>query len=401
MMFVENGSNKLRVPEGFKDFLPDAAAKKRALEDKWIKLFKSWAYKEIVSSSFEYYDTLTMNVGVDTLSLLKTIDRGGHIIALRPDMTSPIARLVATRMKNYPLPQRLFYLANVFRYEDEIQRGRHREFYQAGVELIGPKGPKADGEIIALAVETLETAGLKNYQIGLGHVEITKGLLSQLNSGKYKEKEIREALSRKNFVKLHSLVKTNGRQDDEKIYKILTSQDTLDSMVSKLKEVANNAQLAKAVDDLEILSKTLKAFEVEQKVFVDFSILRDFNYYTGIVFEGYSEALGHPLCGGGRYDNLLGSFGYKCPATGFALGIERILEVLEKEAFETKPEVDYFVYGDDEEQVIKEVRRIRQEGYNVEMDLMNLNDEEAERYARRNGINNLLKIKQVGEVDDS
>ncbi|MEW6623924.1 MAG: ATP phosphoribosyltransferase regulatory subunit [Bacillota bacterium] len=392
-MELQGANNKLQIPDGFKDFLPEEAYQKRLLEEKWIKLFKSWSYKEIVSSSFEFYDTLTMNVGVNTLSLLKTIDRTGHILALRPDMTSPIARLVATRMKDQLFPQRLFYLANVFRYENEIQKGRHREFFQAGIELIGPKGPQVDGEIIALAVEALKTAGLQDFQFGLGHVGLTKGLLKQLGHEKGMENEIKEALSHKNLVKLSSLLKLSRQSLDKEIFNLLTTQGDLDTMVQKLKGIVQEPGFAADVKEMEALVRTLKAYGVEDKVFMDLSILRDFNYYTGIVFEGYSENLGYPVCGGGRYDDLLGTFGFNCPATGFAIGIERVLEALNKEGSPQVFQVDYFIYGSDETKAIEEARRLRQKGYTVELAMHNLSQGEAEQYALKKGIKNILLLK--------
>ena len=388
-------NNRLQVPEGFKDFLPEEAYKKRYLEEKWIHLFKSWSYREIVSSSFEYYDTLTMNAGADTLSLLKTIGRGGHILALRPDMTSPIARLAATGLKDQKLPQRLFYLANVFRYGNEVQKGRHSEFYQAGVEFIGPKGSKADGEIIALAVEALETVGLQSFQIGLGHMEIIKGLLKQLNGADDIEREmkIKQALSHKNYVELAKLLNFKPQSIEEKIYRLITTQSNLDQAVANLKSIVTEAELEKPIKDLEGLASSLKAYGVDQRVFVDFSILRDFDYYTGIVFEGYSECLGFPICGGGRYDKLLGSFGNPNPATGFAIGVERVLDALSREgSFLKEREIDYLICGNKEYEIIKEAKLLRSKGYSVEVDLMNLSEEEAESYALEKGIKNIIKL---------
>lgn len=391
---MNGNSKKLQLPEGFKDFLPTEAYKKRDLEEKWLKLFTSWSYKEVISSSFEYYDTLTMNVGVNTESLLKTIDRGGHILALRPDMTSPIARLAATQMKDQLLPQRLFYIANVFRYEDKIQKGKQREFYQAGVELIGQNGPKADGEIIALAVEALNKAGLENFQIGLGHMEITKGLLTQLNDNQDQEIgiKVKEALSRKNFVDLAKLLNFEKDPNKESLFKLITTQNNVEEVVSKLKSIPTKPELERPIKDLEDLTKSLQAYGVTEKVFVDFSILRDFDYYTGIVFEGYSENLGYPICGGGRYDKLLGNFGYSSPATGFAIGIERVLEALSKETTLKEPEIDYLVCGANENKLTREATMLREKGYIVEIDLMDLNEAEAEEYAVKKGIRNILRL---------
>ncbi len=385
-------SNLLKLPKGFKDFMLAEAYQKRALENKWVQLFQSWSYNEIVSSSFEYYDTLIMNVGINPLNLLKTIDRTGHILALRPDMTSPIARLVATQMKDQLLPQRLFYLANVFRYETVVRKGRHMEFHQAGVELIGPKGARADGEVIALAIKALEQAGLSDFQIGLGHVGLTKLLLEHLANEASHMSDIKDALGRKDFVELANLLQLDNHPQKKSIFNVVTQQAKLWSMLDKLEGLIDDQRFLMAIQDLKVFGETLEQYKVADRVFIDFSILRDFDYYTGIVFEGYSGNLGYPICAGGRYDRLLGTFGFDCPATGFALGLERVLVALSKEGKFVKPSAGYFVSGINQAEVLSKAEALRRDGYVVEVDMMGLSPGEAKEYARAKGINNLVVV---------
>ncbi|MDW7675593.1 MAG: ATP phosphoribosyltransferase regulatory subunit, partial [Bacillota bacterium] len=154
-----NNRLSFQVPPGVKDFLPKEAAQKRKLETRFAEVFDQWGYEEIVTPTFEYDKSLIIDAGESVAEqLYRFFDRDGKILALRPDMTTPIARVVATRLCQMPVPQRLFYLANVFRYEDP-QAGRQREFYQAGIELIGDSSPYADGEVIALTVKCLQEAG--------------------------------------------------------------------------------------------------------------------------------------------------------------------------------------------------------------------------------------------------
>jgi len=246
-------------------------------------------------------------------------------------MTTPIARLVATRLRNQPLPLRLFYLANVFRYESP-QAGRLREFGQAGVELIGNSGPEADAELIALAVEALRAAGLQDFQISLGEVQVINGLMEETKLAEPVIRSLKRALTQKDLVGLEDLLIEHQvpLSQREMVLGISNFHGGLE-VIQESRKLTSNRRTVQALDYLERVWSSLIKLGVDSFVRLDLGVLRGFEYYTGIVFEGYSSDLGFPLCGGGRYDNLLSKFGYPCPATGFAVGIERLLLALDNQ----------------------------------------------------------------------
>ncbi|MHB1127568.1 MAG: ATP phosphoribosyltransferase regulatory subunit [Bacillota bacterium] len=394
---MENKPWTWGVPQGVKDLLPADAREKRLLEGRLSQVFERWGYDEVVTPSFEHYESLTAGGVVEGEQLFKFIDRHGKILALRPDMTTPIARLVATRLQHLPLPLRLFYLANVFRYENP-QTGRQREFYQAGVELLGAASPRADAEVIALAVEALRATGLQEFQVGIGQVEIVQGMLEHLSLPGEVSAEVREALLRKDLVGVEGILekyRVSSRESRQvtRLFSLHGGQETLDEAVKLTAPLENSSRARQAVDNLREVYEMLKAYEVADKVFIDLGIQRDFDYYTGIVFEGYALGIGFPVCGGGRYDKLLGSFGYPCPATGFAIGIERVLLALGGTGTENKKAAGYLICGTDYRLSLGKARQLRNDGYRVEVDILEMEPEEATEYAQQKGIAKVL----VGE----
>jgi ATP phosphoribosyltransferase regulatory subunit len=378
------------VPLGLKDYLPQESNLKRFLENNWQKLFSAWGYEELVTPSLEYYNSLVNGLENNDTPLHKMIDRDGNILALRPDMTNPIARLVASRFKSETIPMRFFYIANVFRNEKELQKAKQREFYQAGVELLGVKNFAADTEVILLALEALEAAGLKDYEIGLGNVNITKDLIEILCPDELKQKKIKEALTKKNYVDISKILVLNNSPKESAIKELISGQWRDTEIIERLKGIVENEQTIKAIEDLGKVLDSLINCGFSDKVFVDLSILRDFDYYTGIVFEGYSPRLGYPLLGGGRYDNLLSKYGYDCYATGFAMGIDRIMAVLPEKEKEKK---DYLVMGKNFNNIYLKAQKLREEGKKVEIDINNMSYEDAEKYAQNKGIKKVIFLE--------
>lgn len=343
---MTNERLKTQIPAGVRDLLPDEAMRKRNLEHSFETTFKSWGYREVVTPAFEYYASLSMGRGAEEDSqLYKFIDRHGHILALRPDMTTPIARLVSTRMGDEKLPLRLFYMANVFSFEDP-QAGRQREFYQSGIELIGDGSAFADAEVISVAVELLKASGLKKFKVSIGHVDVLYGIIEQLGLPDEEKGRIKNAVSNKNYVGLQELLDEFKVSilDRDKFMQVITAHGNKE-VLKKIAEIAGSDKLKKALDDLESVYDALEAYGVTDFVEIDLGVLRGLDYYTGVVFEGYSAYLGFPILGGGRYDNLMGQFGMECPATGFALGLERLLLSLENEGIEHQADItpDYVI----------------------------------------------------------
>ncbi len=331
-MAVDKYPGTWPIPAGTRDLLPGEARRRRALENQMVTVFERWGYQEVATPTLEYFDTLAIDLGEEVgEELYRLLDRDGRLLVLRPDMTTPIARLVATRLRNQPLPLRLFYLANVFRYESP-QAGRLREFGQAGVELIGSSGPEADAELIALAVEALRTAGLQEFQISLGEVQVINGLMEETNLPESVIRSLKRALTQKDLVGLEDRLLEHQvpLQKREMVLGISNFHGGLE-IIQESRKLTSNQRTIQALDYLEQVWSSLIKLGVDSFVRLDLGVLRGFEYYTGIVFEGYSSDLGFPLCGGGRYDNLLSKFGYPCPATGFAVGIERLLLALDNQ----------------------------------------------------------------------
>lgn len=382
--------DNLKTPPGVKDLLPRQASWKRMTEQKLTELFTGWGYEEVVTPTFEYYAALnTQGNGLDEEMLYKFIDRQGKILALRPDMTTPIARLIAGRMTDRPLPLRLCYAANVFRYE-KTHAGRQREFFQAGVELIGGTGPRADAEVLGLALAALKTAGLSQFRVGVGQVEVTKALLGQLD--KDAALGVRRAMANKNFVELESLLERHNIADSQRrvLMELTMSQGGVGA-VEKLLGMVNEKTAYTALEDLLEVFRLLEYQGLADNVFFDLGIFRDFDYYTGIVFEGYVPQLGFPVCGGGRYDNLLGNFGYPVAATGFALGLERIMLALEKvEIDQPKGCLLVAPYP----QVLAAAEELRNQGRRVEVAFEEMTRAEAEAAARAKGLSLIYREGQ-------
>ena len=385
-----------QIPYGTRDFLPKEASRKRAVEGALAHLFDSWGYDEVVTPTMEYLETLAVGVGNDlNQHMFKFFDKNNRILALRPDMTTPMARVAATRMKDSTTPIKLFYLTNVFRYE-QAQTGRQCEFYQAGVELMGVSGPTADAEVIALAVEAMLKSGLKQFQIGLGQVDFINGVMAESGLSQEQERQVKHAMLTRNLVGVDEIIVDSGLSP--KAQKVLKNIPLLHGKQEMLKQaygmVANDVS-HKALDNLAEIYRLLESYGVSQYVDFDLGIIRDFDYYTGMVFEGYTPGLGFPICGGGRYDNMLSSFGMKCGATGFALGIERMLLALERQGIASIPSAKdvYVGWGRDKlVSAIAQGNELRQAGQRVEIGLVAQTQAEAEVSQKGKGYRELVYI---------
>ncbi|NLP42616.1 MAG: ATP phosphoribosyltransferase regulatory subunit [Veillonellaceae bacterium] len=328
-----------KIPYGTRDLLPRDANRKRNIEASFSKLFAGWGYDEVVTPTFEYLETLTVGSSGDLQNnMFKFLDKNNRILALRPDMTTPIVRVAATRLRENTLPLKIFYLTNVFRYE-EAQAGRQCEFYQAGVELLGRSEATADAEVIALAIEAMLEAGLTNFQVSLGQVEFINGIMNEYQLTSAQRQAVKQALVNRDLVGLGEILSNSGLcPAAQKLLKQVPVLHGREDMLSQSYSMITNETSRKALDNLSEIYSILKNYGVGKYVNFDLGIIRNFEYYTGMVFEGYTPGLGFPLCGGGRYDRMAGSFGADWPATGFALGIERIMLAMERQGIAMSPD---------------------------------------------------------------
>ncbi len=387
----------LQTPYGTRDFLPKEAAAKRAIENRLARLFASCGYEEVVTPTMEYLETLTMSTG-RTLEkdLFKMFDLSNRTLALHHEMTTPIARLAISRLKNSPLPLKLSYNTAVFRFRRN-QPGRQCEFYQAGVELLGTSNAAADAEIISIAAQCLQLAELREFKICLGQVEFAAGLMEENNLSAESQAQIKTALENHNIVELEKIVDALNLEKNsaDALKKIPTLQGGVE-ILDAAKNISNNAKSHNALKNLAEIYKLLEAYGVAKKISFDLGLIRDFDYYTGMVFEAYAPNVGYSLAGGGRYDKMLADFGVDCPATGFALGIERILSARELQGIsdDVRAKDIYIGYSEGKiETAIKQAARLRSAGKVVELSLTAQNYSDAEKLQLDKGYSELLYLK--------
>ena len=312
------------IPPGTRDILPDEMRELRRLHLATIDVFERHGYGEVATPSIEYDDVLARGDGRTSESAYRFFDESGDLLALRSDMTVPIARLVASRYADAEIPLRLCYLANAFR-AVRPQRGQMREFAQAGVELIGAPAPAGTAEVLEVLEATLKAVGLDRAVIGLGDADLYRQLLSEFGIVGEARERVLGRLAGHDLVGLEvELSELDGIADQQIETCIALSQ------LRGGKEVLDEAR-ALGGDVVERatarLGATVEALEergVADRVQVDLGLLRDLGYYSGAILEVYDPALGHVLGGGGRYDGLLRRFGVDLPAAGFALYLERV-----------------------------------------------------------------------------
>jgi len=384
---MEKRAFQTQLPKGVKIYLPDEAAAKRSVEQRLFSVFTRWGYREVVTPTYEFADVLS--VGTDeTLQgeMFKLVDRDtGRMLALRADITPQIARIVATRLRDEPKPLRLAYVANVFRYE-EPQVGRYREFYQAGVELVGLEKPEADAEMIAMTVEGLQALGLDRFQINVGQADFFRGVLEELKIDRERGRQLQEALSRKDASTLERLVKDLAPPaSTAELLVALPDLFGREEVLERGARLVKNPRSDRALANLAEVHRLLRAYGLADAVILDLGEVRGFDYYSGVHFEGYVSGLGAPLCGGGRYDHMLGRFGYDCPATGFAFEVGRALLAVEAQGVAV-PQAgpDFFIIDFTPEKTValSLSRRLRDLGAAVARDIITRGLPESLAYAR-------------------
>lgn len=315
------------LPEGVRDLLFADAAAWREMEAALRRTWTAWGYREIVLPTFEYADTLATNVGAALdAEMYRFFDRHGRTLALRPDLTIPTARVVATRLYDQPMPLRVAYAGSVFRHEPP-RAGRQHEFTQAGVELIGAAGSAADAEAIALAVAALRGVGLPGFRITVGHIGFFRGLLAALGLPERAEQRLRSAVDRKSEAELEALLRETPNLPPMVRRAVLALPRLAGDagVLAEAEAYCLNAPMMSALADLAAVSRHLAAYGVANAVAYDLAEVRDLDYYTGVTFEGFAPGIGFSLISGGRYDDLIGHFGPSFPAVGWALTLDRIL----------------------------------------------------------------------------
>jgi ATP phosphoribosyltransferase regulatory subunit len=310
------------IPPGTRDVLPDEMRELRRLERAMVDVFEARGYGEVATPAIEYDEVLSRGDG-RTGSGYRFFDENGDLLALRSDMTVPIARLVSSRYADAETPLRLCYLASAYR-AVRPQRGQMREFVQVGVELIGAPGAQGTAEVIEVLEATLDAAGLDRAVIGLGDADLYRQLLTEFGL----EGEVRDSilarLARHDLVGLEQELSEAGIGDEQVVTCLTLSQLRGGSEVLEQARGLGGPTVERATARLQQTYDALAELGAAERVQIDLGLLRDLGYYSGAILEVYDPAMGYVLGGGGRYDGLMRRFGLDLPAAGFALYLERV-----------------------------------------------------------------------------
>lgn len=312
------------IPPGTRDILPDEMRELRRLHLALIEVFEGRGYGEVATPAIEYDEVLGRGDGRTAGSAYRFFDESGDLLALRSDMTVPIARLAASRYASAESPLRLCYLANAFR-AVRPQRGQMREFAQAGVELIGAPAPDGTAEVVEVLEAALDAAGLDRAVIGLGDADLYRQLLAELGVEGEARDSILERLAMHDLVGIEAeLSELEGISDEQCATCVALSQLRGGREVLEEARALGGTAVERATARIGETYEALEARGAAGRVKIDLGLLRDLGYYSGAILEVYDPALGHVLGGGGRYDRLLKRFGLDLPAAGFALYLERV-----------------------------------------------------------------------------
>ena len=357
----------LHTPEGVRDIYNRECARKLILQENLRELLKKYGYHGIETPTFEFFDIFSREIGTTpSKDLYKFFDREGNTLALRPDITPSIARCAAKYYGDEEFPVHLCYMGNTFINNSSYQ-GRLKESTQLGAELIGDNSVAADAEILALMVNALKVAGLKEFQIGVGHVDFFRGLVKEADLQEDIEQELMELISNKNFFGVEELLDSLRLSKELKeLFSMLGNPCMSEDMILRAKELASKFPLIlNAIKRLAELADVLKCYGVEKYISIELGMLSSYHYYTGIIFAGYTFGSGEPIVKGGRYDHLLNHFGKDAPSIGFAVVIDQLLAALSRQKIKIPVEDKgiLMVYKNEKaKDAIREAETLRNQG---------------------------------------
>ena len=312
------------IPPGTRDVLPEEMRELRRLQAALAAVFEARGYGEVATPTIEYYEVLAQGDERGAPVAYRFFDERAELLAMRSDMTIPIARLVSSRFADAEMPLRFFYMGNAYR-AVRPQRGQMREFMQVGVELIGAEAPEGTAEVVEVLVAALDAAGLSRAVIGLGDADLYRQLLAETGVEWEARQAILDRLAAHDLVGLAADVSALSQVGDAERETLLRLPNMRGGaeILEQAHDLGGTA-VERATSRLAATYDALGERGVADRVQLDLGLLRDLGYYTGAILEVYDPALGHVLGGGGRYDELMGRFGAPLPAAGFGLHLERV-----------------------------------------------------------------------------
>lgn len=314
------------TPEGTRDRLFGECVERTRVQNRLVELFDQRGYTEIMTPDVEFYDVFTLaGNSIPQESMLKLVDRSGKLLVLRPDSTTPIARVAATKLKDMVLPRRFYY--NQVKYRSSSgNKGERGEIPQVGVELIGASGAKADLEMIAAAVDAIRCCGVERFHVEIGHAGIFSSFMEELSLDEDTVEQVRGLLEDKNYAALKDLLSqwsdTRSVSAVERLAYLFGGAEVLDEAEALL------GRPDAAIAHLRALYESLSAAGYGPYLRFDLGMVHPIDYYTGVIFRGYVEGAGTAVLSGGRYDNLCAAFGRSAEAIGFAVDVDEVAACL-------------------------------------------------------------------------
>ena len=361
----------IHTPEGVRDIYGQECARKRVLQKKLHKVFVSYGYEDIETPTFEFFDVFSREIGtIPSKDMYKFFDQEGNTLVLRPDFTPSVARAASKYFlegeENKVI--RLCYQGNTFLNSSGYQ-GRLREVTEMGVEMMGDASPDSDAEILAMMIDLLKTAGLKDFQVSVGQVDFFKSLLEEAGMSEEAVEELRELISSKNHFGVEECVR--GQRLKQELTDVFMQMPHLFGSIEileKAKTMTKNVKALASIARLEEIYQILKMYGCEQYITFDLGMLSKYQYYTGIIMQAFTYGTGQPLLKGGRYNQLLSHFGKSCPSIGFTLVMEHLMNALSRQGIEvplTWVTQEIFYDEENQREAIEQAAAMRREGKHV------------------------------------
>jgi ATP phosphoribosyltransferase regulatory subunit len=389
------------LPKGVTDFLPEKAAKFGYIREKILRIFELWGFRRLITPLLEFQDVMALSMGEGLMEKVFRFDdrQTGRLLVIPPDITPQVARIVATRMKGYPLPHRLYYSGRVLRHA-ESQSGRSREIFQAGVELIGLVSPEADAEMAAMAVEILKSIGFEGFRIAVGQVEFFRGIMESAEFSPDSRHLLRTAIGKKDVSALREILENEPVSDAAKeemaaLPRLFGGREVL----AEAGRIVVNDRSKRALDNISQVLDILDIYGVSDYLTIDLGEIRGLDYYTGVTLEGFVGGVGEPVCSGGRYDNLTARYGFPAPATGFACNLMALLTAAEKRPdVEASKTVDFLIVNrkEDRSEALEIAKRLRKKGFTAARDIIRRDVADSLEYAEKMNILHMIVIGREG-----
>ena len=388
--------NDLITPEGTKDLLFNECITRQNIENKIHAIFKSGGYSELITPCIEFYDVFTHNSShFSQEKLFKLMGCKGRILVLRPDNTVPIARIVATRLKDAVLPMRLYYNQCVFNMAPSL-KGKSAQVVQTGIELIGSSSKMADLEVISTAINVLSSCGNGDYSLEIGDIRFFQELVRKLEVSDEEKETIRNYIKAKNYPALNDFLDNIGDNQVIQALKRLPGLFGGEEVFGKASQLFSDEKIDTILSDLKELYNKISKIAGKGKITVDLGMVNKTDYYTGVIIRGYLEGYGEEVLSGGRYDKLIADFGYDIPATGFAVNVDAVMSVEMKKNSVTDKSIDAIIYAENgfEIEALHAANKLRQEGSTAELSLFETL-EETIAYAKAKNIAKIIKVNEI------